>query len=374
MAVRPALGYPAPRMRKINFTRGVPAEESFPTEALVDCMTAALRGPNVPSIMQYGPSYGFMPLRTQLAQQFGVQPESVLLGNGSLGLIDLVGLTMVEPGTTVFVESPTYDRVLTLFRRRGANIVGIPLDGDGISLTALEKALATTTPRLLYVIPDFQNPAGLTLSGDKRRRLVELARKHGFLLLEDAPYRPLRYRGTAEPTLRELAPELTMHMSSFTKQICPGVRVGYLIGPAPQVAKLAKAAEDTYITPNLFGEAAVYEFCARGLLEPQLARLRALYLPRLDALATALERHLPDARWTKPEGGFFMSITLPPGTTTAAVRRAAEAEALALAEGTAFFATPADGERFLRLPYCALTPEEIDEGVARLAKVVKQTS
>jgi DNA-binding transcriptional MocR family regulator len=243
-----------------------------------------------------------------------------------------------------------------------------------VSLDALEKALATSSiPRFVYVIPDFQNPAGVTLSGDKRRRLVELARHHGFLILEDAPYRPLRYRGTAEPSLLELAPELTLHMSSFTKQICPGVRVGYLIGPPPILAKIARAAEDTYITPNLFGEAAVYEFCSRGLLDPQLARLRTLYTPRLDALATALERHVPGARWTKPEGGFFMSIALPAGLTARAVRTAAEQQNMALADGSAFFVNPADGERFIRLPYCALTPEEIDEGVARLGKIIGQT-
>jgi DNA-binding transcriptional MocR family regulator len=222
----------------------------------------------------------------------------------------------------------------------------------------------------LYVISDFQNPSGATTSLAKRRRIAELAQQHGFWIVEDAPYRPLRYRGEQLPSLFDLAPDRTLHMSSFTKQISPGVRVGYMVGDASMLAKLGKVAEDTYITPNLLGEASVYEFCRRGLLEPQLERLRALYRPRLEAICAALREHLPTADWIEPDGGFFLSITLPAGTTCADVRARAADVRLNLSDGGGFFPTPADGDRFLRLPFCALTPEQIAAGVRRLASVV----
>lgn len=354
----------------IDFTRGVPAKESFPLEQLAECAAAVLNGELGVQVMQYGKGGGFAPLREWLAARHGVAPEQVLLANGSLQIVEFLGLAAIEPGDTVFVESPTYDRTLTLLRRHGAQVVGVPMEPDGPDLAAFETALARQTPKLCYLIPDFQNPSGATASLVKRRRLAELAGQHGFWLVEDAPYRPLRYRGTALPSLFELAPERTLQMSSFTKQISPGVRVGYLIGNAGVVARLVKTAEDTYITPNLLGEAAVYEFCRRGWLEPQLDRLRALYGPRLAAICAALRRYLPDAEWIEPDGGFFLSVTLPKGVTSATLRERAQAAGLALSDGRGFFPTPADGERFLRLPFCALTPDEIEEGVKRLAGVV----
>jgi len=174
-------------------------------------------------------------------------------------------------------------------------VVGIPMAADGPDLDAFEQALRRQVPQLFYTIPDFQNPSGATTSLAKRRRLIELAARHGFRILEDAPYRPLRYRGSDVPALSELDGKRVLHMSSFTKRISPGVRVGYLVGEAAVVARLAKAAEDTYITPNLFGEATVYEFCRRGRLEPQVERLRALYRPHLEAACAAMRRELPGA-------------------------------------------------------------------------------
>ena len=355
--------------RTINFTRGVPADDAFPAAELADCVTAVLRERPV-QVLQYGPSTGFLPLREWLAERYGVPVDHVLVGNGSLPFIDLLGWALLERGDTVLVESPTYDRTLTLLRRHGVRIVGVPISGGGLDLDALEAAVRATPPRLLYTIPDFQNPAGATATLAVRRRVAELAAEHGFWILEDAPYRPLRYRGTELVSLRELSPARTLHMSSFTKQISPGVRVGYLIGDARVVARIAKAAEDTYITPNLLGEAAVYEFCRRGLLEPQLERLRALYRPRLEAASAAMRRWLPDAQWTEPDGGFFLSLTLGGGLRSEDLRARAAAAKLNLSDGRGFFPDPADGERFVRLPFCALTPEEIGEGIRRMADVV----
>ena len=170
----------------------------------------------------------------------------------------------------MFTESPTYDRTLTLLRRHGANIVGIRLEADGPDIGDLERALAKGTPKLLYLIPDFQNPAGATCSRQKRDRIVELARTHGFLIVEDAPYRPLRYRGAEEPTLRELAPDCTVHLSSFTKLIGPGIRTGFMVGPPALIAKLARVAEDTYISPGYLARASptngAGEACSRRRL------------------------------------------------------------------------------------------------------------
>ena len=355
--------------RTINFTRGVPADEAFPAPELAECVAAVLRERKV-QVLQYGPSAGFLPLREWLAARHGVAVEQVLLGNGSLPFIDLLGWTLLERGDTVLVESPTYDRTLTLLRRHGARIAGVPITAEGLDLEALETAVRRARPRLLYTIPDFQNPSGATATLATRRRVAELAAEHGFWILEDAPYRPLRYRGAEVVSLHELIPARTLHMSSFTKQISPGVRVGYLIGDARLVARLAKAAEDTYITPNLFGEATVYEFCRRGRLEPQVERLRALYRPRLEAACAAMRRELPGAAWFEPDGGFFLSLTLAPGVRSEAVRARAAERKLALSDGRGFFPEPTDGERFVRLPFCALTPAEIDEGIRRLAQAV----
>jgi 2-aminoadipate transaminase len=355
-------------METINFTRGVPANESFPIDEVIDAAAAALKTRGA-AMLQYGPSLGFGPLREWLAEWQGVAVDRVLTGNGSLQLIEFLCLHMVTPGDVVFTESPTYDRTITLLRRHGARVVGIPLEADGPNIDALGRALDRHTPKFFYLIPDFQNPAGATSSAAKRRRLVELAERYGFLLVEDAPYRLLRYRGEEEPTLYRLAPERTLYMSSFTKLIAPGVRTGFMVGDPVLIAKLAKVAEDTYISPGYVAQGITYEWCRRGLLPPQVERLKKLYAPRLDACLAAIDRYMPDAVATRPDGGFFISLTLPEGVETTAVRTEAAKRSLNLADGLAFF-PEGGGERFLRLPFCALSPAEIDEGVRRLAESV----
>ena len=358
----------------IDFTRGVPAVESFPLEQVAECAAAIMRGPHGATAMQYGKGAGFGPLREWLGSRHGVSADEVLLANGSLQIVEFIWIGLLQPGDVVFVESPTYDRTLTLLRRHGATIVGIPMEADGPNMEALEAALARQVPKIFYVIADFQNPSGATLSLAKRQRIAELAEQHGFWLLEDAPYRPLRYKGEQLPSLADLIPARTLHMSSFTKQISPGVRVGYMIGDKTALATLAQVANDTYITPNLIGEATVYEFCQRGWLEPQLEMVRALYGPRLDATGDALREYLPDASWIEPEGGFFLSVNLPEGVTSAALQSRAAADGLSLSDWRGFFPNPSDGERFLRLPFCALTPEQIHEGVRRLAGAVQDVA
>ena len=353
----------------INFTRGVPATESFPIEDLVIAAQKALERYGS-TILQYGSSYGFLPLREWLAEWKKVAVDQVMTANGSLQVIEFLCLHMVQPGDVVFTESPSYDRTITLLRRHQAKVVGIPLEPDGPNIEALEKALKKHKPKFFYIIPDFQNPSGATCSSEKRQKLADLAEKHGFWLVEDAPYRPLRYRGKEQPTLFELNPTRSLHMLSFSKLIGPGPRVGILYGPADVLQKLGKIAEDTYITPSLLSQGIVYQFCEDDKLPAQIARLKALYAPRLQACLDALTHYLPDAETTRPEGGFFLSVTLPAGTSTVEVRERAKAHALNLADGLAFF-PDGGGERFLRLPYCALNPEEINEGISRLAAAVK---
>jgi DNA-binding transcriptional MocR family regulator len=353
----------------INFTRGVPADESFPLQEVIDAAHAAFSANGV-KMLQYGPAPGFQPLREWLAGWQRVSPDQILTGNGSLQLIEFLCLHVLQDGDVVFTEAPTYDRTITLLRRHRAKVVGVPLDADGPNLEALERRLATQVPKFFYTIPDFQNPAGATCSAAKRRRLVELARKHQFLLVEDAPYRLLRYWGNEEPTLYELAPEQTVHMSSFTKLIAPGVRTGFMVGEAGLIKKLAKVAEDTYISPGYVAQGIAYEWCRRGLLPPQVERLKQLYAPRLMACLSSIDTHMPDAVATRPEGGFFISLTLPEGVSTTAVRAKASELGLNLADGLAFF-PEGGGERFLRLPFCALTPAQIDDGIQRLAKSVE---
>jgi DNA-binding transcriptional MocR family regulator len=348
----------------INFTRGVPATESFPVEEMIEASRGVLTS-HAAAALQYGPSPGFQPLREWLAEWHKVSVNHVLTGNGSLQLIEFLCSHLLQPGDVVLTEAPTYDRTITLLRRHGAKVIGIPLEADGPDIRALEQALVKRVPKFFYVIPDFQNPAGLTCSGTKRKRIVELAVQYGFLIVEDAPYRLLRYRGTEEPTFYELAPERTLHLSSFTKLIAPGVRTGFMIGDPSLVAKLAKVAEDTYISPGFVAQAITYEWCRLGSLFPQIERLKQLYAPRLDACLAGLDHYLPDVVATRPEGGFFVSLTLPERAMTTAVRAEAAKRNLNLSDGLAFF-PEGGGERFLRLPFCALSPAEIDDGIRRL--------
>lgn len=356
-------------MDTINFTRGVPANESFPLDEVAAAAIDALKARG-PAMLQYGPSAGFQPLREWLAEWQGVTPDRVLTGNGSLQIVEFLCLGLLKPGDVVFTENPTYDRTITMLRRHGAEVVGIPLAADGPNIDALERELAKRVPAFFYLIPDFQNPSGTTCSREKRQRLAQLAEKHGFFIVEDAPYRPLRYRGQEEPSIYSLAPERTLFMCSFTKLIAPGVRTGFMIGRPDVIVKLAKVAEDTYISPGYLAQGITHEWCRRGLLQPQIERLKKLYLPRLDACLASLDRYMPGAVEARPDGGFFISLTLPQGVLTKTVRAEAAKRGLNLADGEAFFPN-GGGERFLRLPFCALTPTEIEEGVRRLAESVE---
>ena len=359
---------------RIVFTRGVPPPEAFPTDEFAECLTAAIQK-DAATVLQYGQQPGYAPLRRQLAKEYGVSEDEILVGNGSLQLQDLVSAHLARPGMAVYTEQPSYDRAIITFRRRGARAVGIPLEEDGISVDRLEARLEQEVPAFLYLVPDFQNPAGATLSLEKRRRVVELAERYGFWVIEDVPYRKLRYRGENLPLLREISAERVITMSSFSKLLSPGIRVGFMISSQDLVSALTKLGEDTYLSPVLPTQAAVAEYLQRGWLEPNIERLKELYRPRWQTMSDAVRRELPDAQAFIPDGGFFVSVMLPEGANSDNLVGRAKDIGLVLTPGGAFFADPDDGEavpgdRFVRLPFCAVKPEQIEEGVKRLASML----
>jgi 2-aminoadipate transaminase len=246
----------------------------------------------------------------------------------------------------------------------------VELEEDGIDVEALAADLSGgLAPKLAHIIPNFQNPAGYTLSEEKRHRLVALAREHGFLVFEDDPYVALRFEGEPLPRMLELDPERVIYASSFSKTVCPGIRVGYLVGPEALIDQIRVLATNTYISPSMVSESIVNEFCRSGALEDSIATVRTALAERAATLTAALERELPDARFHPPQGGYFLWVELPEGTDVAGLFEAAKERGVAFVKGTDFVLE--GGENTLRLAYSGVTPAEIDEGVSRLAEAYR---
>jgi len=338
----------------ISLARGIPAPECIPVEELADCARSAIERDGT-TVLSYGPVGGYQPLREWIADRHGVDPARVLVTNGSLQGIAFFADRFA--GERVLVEQPTYDRPLKLLAARGADVVAVPMDDEGLDLDALRDALDSgPRPALLYTIPTFQNPSGRTLSVERRRGLVELARERELLVLEDDPYGLVRFDGDAPPTLFELdGGERVVYSSSFSKTIAPGLRVGYFVLPQALDAELEALAVSTYITPVLLGQATVYEFLRRGNLEPNLERVRGLLSARRDAMLEALEQELPSATWSRPQGGYFVWVELP--------SELADTPGVAVVPGTDFGGAP----NTVRLAFSYVSPDEIREGVRRLA-------
>ena len=358
----------------IVLTRGVPPNEAFPMEQIAECFAAALHNdPNV--VLQYGQQPGYTPLRKLLAAEYSVVDGEVMVANGSLQIQDLIARHLVRPGMSVYTEQPSYDRAIAAFRRYAKQTIGVPLQSDGIDVERLESLLKQEVPAFLYLIPDFQNPSGATLSLAKRHKIIDLADTYNFWILEDVPYRKLRYQGEELPMLRDIDPRRVITLSSFSKLLSPGMRVGYMIAPEEIVVPVTRHAENMYLSPVLPTQAAVAEYIKRGWLEPNIENLRTLYRPRWRAMLDATSRYLPGAQVMEPDGGFFVGVTLPAEANTARLVERAKEQELILTSGASFFADPApgetvDGEKFVRLPFCAVTPEQIDEGVRRLATLL----
>jgi 2-aminoadipate transaminase len=349
----------------ISFARGAPSLDIVDVDGLRDAAARAFA--NDPAgTTAYGTSIGYPRLRAWIAERHGVEPERVLVTNGSMQADAFLFEQLAGNGDEVVVERPTYDRTLLSLRARGAQVHAVELEPDGIDTDALAALLkGGAKPKLAHIIPNFQNPAGYTLSQAKRAALLELAREHDFIVFEDDPYVELRFSGERLQTMLSQDPERVVYASSFSKTVCPGIRVGYLVGPNELIAKIAKLATNTYISPSMVSQAIVYEFCASGALERSIETVKTALTKRLRTLELALRRELPEAEFLAPEGGYFMWVTLPRGTDVAALFKAAAERDVAFVKGSDFLME--GGENTLRLAYSGVTPEEIDEGVSRLA-------
>ncbi|MGH2873943.1 MAG: PLP-dependent aminotransferase family protein [Solirubrobacteraceae bacterium] len=349
----------------ISFARGAPSLDIVDLDGL---RTAAQRAfhADPAGMTGYGTAVGYVPLREWIAERHGVAPGQVIVTNGSMQADAFLFDALVGPGDTVVVERPTYDRTLLSLRKRGADVRAVELEPDGLDVAALERLLATgAQPKLAHIIPNFQNPAGYTLSADKRTQLIELARTGQFTIFEDDPYVALRFEGSSPETMFARAPGTVVYASSFSKTVCPGIRVGYLLATEELIARIIPLAVGAYIAPNMVAQGIVHQFCVSGAIDRSIETVRAALRERAATLCEALAEHLPDARFVAPEGGYFLWVDLPHGTDVEALFDAAAARGVQFVRGTDFVLD--GGESSLRLAYSGVTPDEIEEGVRRLA-------
>jgi DNA-binding transcriptional MocR family regulator len=356
--------------KPISFARGAPSLDIVDVDGLRAAAERAFA--NDPAgLTGYGTSVGYPPLREWIAERHQVDPKQVLVTNGSMQADAFLFDALVEPGDAVIVERPTYDRTLLSLRSRGADVRMVELEPDGIDVVAIERDLAGgAKPKLAHIIPNFQNPAGYTLSAAKRERLIELAREHQFTIFEDDPYVALRFEGTPLATMVSMDGDTVVYASSFSKTVCPGIRVGYLVGPEELIGRIAKLATSTYISPSMVGQGIVNEFCRSGALEQSIETVKAALRERANAVCEALARELPDARFVAPEGGYFLWVDLPRGTDVNALFVEAAARDLHFVKGSDFVLEGAESS--LRIAYSGVTPEEIREGVGRLAEAYSE--
>jgi DNA-binding transcriptional MocR family regulator len=353
----------------ISFARGAPSLDIIDVEGLKEAAARAFT--NDPGgTTAYGTSIGYVPLRAWIAERHSVDPSQVLVTNGSMQADAFLFDHFVSDGDAVVVERPTYDRTLLSLRGRGADVRMVELEHDGIDTSGLAQLLGDgLKPTLAHIIPNFQNPAGYTLSREKRDSLLDLAREHDFVIFEDDPYVALRFSGETLPTMLSLdRDDKVVYASSFSKTVCPGIRVGYLVGPAEVIAAIAKRATNTYISPNMVAQSIVHEFCVSGAIDRSIETVKTALAERVDVLAEALNTHLPEARFTPPQGGYFMWVTLPEGSDVDAIFAAANERGVAIVKGTDFLLE--GGHNTLRLAYSGVTVDQIDEGVRRLADAV----
>lgn len=354
----------------ISFARGAPSLDIVDVEGLKAAAVRAFDA-DPAGITAYGTSVGYPPLRKWIADKHGVSVNQVLVTNGSLQADAFLFDYLVGPGDAVVVERPTYDRTLLNLRSRGGEIHAVTLQPDGIDTDELRKLLESgVRPKLAHIIPNYQNPAGVTLSMSKREALLELATEYNFTIFEDDPYVDIRFRGEAQPSMLSLDETgVVVHASSFTKTVCPGVRVGYLVGPAPLIGDIAKRATNLYISPGMVAQAIVHQFCVSGDIDRSVETVKAALGERASVLAAALREHIPGVRFTEPDGGYFLWIELPDDVRADDVFTAAAERGVAVVKGSDFLLE--GGEHALRLAYSAVTVEQIQEGVRRLAAAVQ---
>ena len=370
----------------ISFAGGLPAPEVFPVEEIRAATERVLRD-HATTALQYTTTEGYRPLRELLVRHMGrygveVRPENVLVTSGSQQALDLIGKLLINPGDRVLTEAPTYLGALQAFNAYQADYLPVPIDDDGMDVDALDEQMRAG-PKFVYALPNFQNPAGVSLSMDRRRRLVERAAHYGIPIVEDDPYGQLRYEGEHLPSLVKLDAEThgcangeraftgnVLYLSTLSKTLAPGLRVAWVVAPEVVITKLVQIKQGADLHSSTFCQYVAYEVAKGGFLDMHVRRIRTVYGERRDAMLRALDRHAPPGvRWARPGGGLFLWATLPEGFDTLRLLDEAIAEKVAFVPGSAFYPC-GGGERTMRLNFSYAAPDVIEEGIKRLSKVI----
>jgi 2-aminoadipate transaminase len=360
----------------ISFAGGFPDPETFPRQR-VSALLQEFVGSGEASAFQYAPTRGLAGALEVFADRLetlqGRRPaeDELLLTSGAIEALELVGKSFLDPGDAVVVEGPTYLGAIQAFRSFEATLVAVPLDEHGLDVDELERLLERgLRPKLVYVIPDHQNPAGVSLAAERREPLVELARRYGFLIVEDVAYRELGFSEETIPSLWSIGPDTVVQAGTTSKTFFPGVRLGWAVGPAGIAARLVAAKQNTDQCAGALGQRLFEESARRGWIDEQLALSRALYRRKGERMLAALERSMPDgAQWTRPQGGFFSWLTLPEGgDSTDLARRAAE-QGVGIVPGTLFF-PDGRGADTVRLSFSLVDEAQIDDGIERLGSLL----
>lgn len=364
----------------VTFSGGFPAPESFPVTAIGEVVGELLASDSARAL-QYSPTEGLAASREAVAELVSRQgrepaPGDVLITSGSIEALQLLARVLLEPGDEVLVEAPTYLGAIMAFAGSGAAVSGIEMDSDGLCVDELAERLSGPgRPKFLYVIPDYQNPTGLSLSLERRRRLVELCRHHGLLCVEDVAYRELSFGGEEPPaSLWSLGPDVVVQIGTFSKILFPGIRLGWAVGPRTVIAAMTTAKQNSDQCAGALGQRIMERFVRQDRFPAHLEAVRSLYRKRADLMLSALGQHMPaGVSWTRPTGGFFVWLTAPAGTDTVALAPRALTEKVAYVPGRPFYAD-GRGDNQLRLAYSGVPEGEIEAGVARLAAVLSQGS
>jgi 2-aminoadipate transaminase len=379
-----ALGIRVPDL--ISFAPGFPAPEMFAWDEFRDIARSVLDGSDA-TVLQYGPTRGYRPLVEALPQILAARgihadPEEVIVTTGSQQALDLTARVFIDPGSVVLVELPTYTGAITAFRNAQATLVGVRQDDDGIDLADLDRVAARERAAgrriaFLYVVPNFQNPTGLLIGLEKRRKLLEWASRHDVLIVEDDPYGALHFddAASAADTRPIKADDLdgrVVYMSSFSKTVAPGFRVAWIAAPAAIAAKLEVAKQAADLCTGGLDQRIVYEVWKRGVLEARLPALRTYYQEKREVMEQALRRELGDlVTWPAPKGGFFLWAAFPERLNTDALLARAIARSVVYVAGSAFYVDGRTGN-LARLAFSAPSAERIDEGIRRLAAAVRE--
>jgi 2-aminoadipate transaminase len=361
----------------ITFSGGFPDPATFPAGTLAE-IAGRLITSDPAVALQYSATEGIASVRDyvsgRLASLDDRAPEAgeLMITSGGIDCMELVAKTYLDPGDVVVVEAPAYLGAIMAFRGYEADVRGVPVDAEGLCTDVLAGHLAAGwRPKIVYTIPDFQNPSGLSMTLPRRHELAALARQYGFLILEDVAYRELSFEHAPPPSLWTLAPDVVLQAGTFSKIFCPGFRLGWAAGPAEVIARLVVAKQNSDQCSGALGQRMLEEYGRSGAMERQIVASRALYQRRAALTLQALARHMPDGTtWTTPQGGFYIWVSAPDGVDTVALSAQARARKVAYVPGRPFY--PGDeGHAQIRLSYSRVADDLIDEGIRRIGEVLK---